>query len=76
MQGKDKRTLIYVHKQPQIHSRIAYTLKLKHINIESAKINQIEFASGQVAFCYYLKVSVSEEDNVIFPRELENPLKK
>ena len=41
----------------------------------SAKINQIQFSSGQVAFCYYLKVSVSEEDNVIFPRELENSIK-
>ena len=74
--GKLNGLLIYVHDQPQIHSRIAYTLKLKHINIESAKINQIQFASGQVAFCYYLKVSVSEEDNVIFPRELENSIKR
>ncbi|GIT03073.1 MAG: hypothetical protein CM1200mP28_03320 [Deltaproteobacteria bacterium] len=49
---------------------------MKHINIESAKINQIQFASGQVAFCFYLKVSVSEEDNVIFPRELENSIKR
>ncbi|MBG55558.1 MAG: protein-PII uridylyltransferase [Deltaproteobacteria bacterium] len=73
--GKLNGLLIYVHDQPQIHSRIAYTLMLKHINIESAKINQIQFSSGQVAFCYYLKVSVSEEDNVIFPRELENSIK-
>jgi UTP:GlnB (protein PII) uridylyltransferase len=73
--GKLNGLLIYVHDQPQIHSRIAYTLKLKHINIESAKINQIQFTSGQAAFCYYLKVSRSDEDNVIFPRELETSIK-
>ena len=74
--GRLNGLLIYVHDQPQIHSRIAYTLNLKHLNIESAKINQIQFASGKVAFCYYLKVSKSDEDNVIFPRELETSIRR
>ncbi len=73
--GRLNGLLIYVHDQLQIHSRIAYTLNLKHLNIESAKINQIQFASGKVAFCYYLKVSKREEQNVILPRELETSIK-
>ena len=73
--GRLNGLLIYVHDQPQIHSRIAYTLNLKHLNIESAKINQIQFASGKVAFCYYLKVSKRGEQNVILPRELETSIK-
>ena len=74
--GRLNGLLIYVHDQPQIHSRIAYTLNLKHLNIESAKINQIQYASGKVAFCYYLKVSKIGEQNVILPRELETSIKR
>ena len=74
--GRLNGLLIYVHDLPQIHSRIAYTLNLKHLNIESAKINQIKFASGKVAFCYYLKVSKRAEDNLIFPRELETSIRR
>ena len=36
--GRLNGLLIYVHDLPQIHSRIAYTLNLKHLNIESAVI--------------------------------------
>ena len=61
--GQLNALLIYVHDLPQIHSRIAYTLNLKHLTIGSAKINQINFASGQVAFCYYLKVSKRDGQN-------------
>ena len=74
--GRLNGLLIYVHDQPQIHCRIAYTLNLKHLNIESAKINQIQYASGKVAFCYYLKVSKRGEQNVILPRELETSIKR
>ena len=74
--GRLNGLLIYVHDQPQIHSKIAYTLNLKHLNIESAKINQIQFASGKVAFCYYLKVSKRGEQNVILPLELETSIKR
>jgi len=49
---------------------------LKHLNIESAKINQIQYASGKVAFCYYLKVSKRGGQNVILPRELETSIKR
>ena len=65
--GRLNALLIYVHDLPQIHSRIAYTLNLKHLNIESAKINQIKFTRGQIAFCYYLKISKREVENVILP---------
>jgi len=74
--GRLNGLLIYVHDMPQIHSKIAYTLNLKHLNIESAKINQIKFASGKVAFCYYIKVSKGREDNLIFPLELETSIRR
>ena len=74
--GKLNGLLIYVHDVPQIHSRIAYTLNLKHLNIESAKINKIKFSCGNYAFCYYLKVSKREEDNLILPLELETSIKR
>ena len=74
--GRLNGLLIYVHDLPQIHSKIAYTLNLKNLNIESAKINQIKFASGKVAFCYYLKVTKGEEDNLIFPLELETSIRR
>ena len=74
--GRLNGLLIYVHDLPQIHSKIAYTLNLKHLNIESAKINQIKFASGKVAFCYYLKVTKGEDDNLIFPLELETSIRR
>ena len=74
--GKLNGLLIYVHEVPQIHSRIAYTLNLKHLNIESAKINKIKFSNGNYAFCYYLKVSKKEDDKLILPLELETSIKK
>ena len=74
--GRLNALLIYVHDLPQIHSRIAYTLNLKHLNIESAKINQIKFARGQIAFCYYLKISKREVENVILPLELETSIRR
>ena len=76
LRGQLNALLIYVHNLPQVHIRIAYTLNLKHLNIESAKINQINFASGKIAFCYYLKVSKREDDNVILPLEIETSIRR
>ena len=56
--------------------RIAYTLNQKHLNIESAKINQIKFSSGEIGFCYYVKVSQKENDKVILPLEIETSIRR
>ena len=74
--GELNGLLIYVHNLKKIHSRIAYTLNQKHLNIESAKINQIKFARGEIAFCYYIKVSQKENDKVILPLEIETSIRR
>tara|TARA_B100000700_G_scaffold328108_1_gene444801 strand:+ start:210 stop:3668 length:3459 start_codon:yes stop_codon:yes gene_type:complete len=74
--GELSGLLIYVHSLKKIHSRIAYTLHQKQLNIESAKINQIKFASGKIAFCYYIKVSKKGDEKVIFPLELETSIRR
>ena len=74
--GELNGLLIYVHNLKKIHSRIAYTLNQKHLNIESAKINQIKFASGEIAFCYYIKVSQKENDKVILPLGIETSIRR
>ena len=74
--GKLNGLLIYVHNVPKIHSRIAYTLNQKQLNIESAKINQIKFASGEIAFCYYIKISKRGDEKVIMPLEMETSIRR
>ena len=74
--GELSGLLIYVHSLKKIHSRIAYTLHQKQLNIESAKINQIKFASGKIAFCYYIKVSKRGDEKVILPLELETSIRR
>ena len=72
--GRLTGLLIYVHDQPRIHSKVAYALSLKRLNIESGKMNRIVFAGEKVAYCYFLKISVRERGEMIFPREMENSI--
>ncbi|MBF0351058.1 MAG: protein-PII uridylyltransferase [SAR324 cluster bacterium] len=69
--GSINGVLIYVRDYPQIHSRVAYALSARRINIESGKMNQLVMADGTVGFCYYFQVSSQGSNDLIFPRELE-----
>ncbi len=72
--GRLTGLLLYVHDQPRINSRVAYTLSMKRLNIESGKMNKIHFQGDRTAYCYYLKVSTRDGAEMIFPRELENAI--
>ena len=72
--GRLTGLLIYVHDQPRIHSKVAYALSLKRLNIESGKMNRIVFAGEKVAYCYFLKISARNRGEMIFPREMENSI--
>ena len=71
--GRPTGLLVYVREAPQIHSRVAYALSLRHINIEGAKMNRVCFADGRSAYCYYFQISV-RSSAMIFPRELEQAI--
>ncbi|MBT6728189.1 MAG: protein-PII uridylyltransferase, partial [Deltaproteobacteria bacterium] len=71
--GRPVGLLVYVQEAPQIHSRIAYALSRRQINIEGAKMNRICFADGRSAYCYYLQITV-RSSAMIFPRELEHSI--
>ena len=71
--GRPVGLLVFVREPPQIHSRIAYALSRRQINIEGAKMNRIAFADGRSAYCYYLQITV-RSSAMIFPRELEHSI--
>jgi UTP:GlnB (protein PII) uridylyltransferase len=71
--GRPVGLLVYVREAPQIHSRIAYALSRRQINIEGAKMNRVCFADGRSAYCYYLQITV-RSSAMIFPRELEHSI--
>ena len=71
--GRPVGLLVFVREAPQIHSRIAYALSRRQINIEGAKMNRIAFADGRSAYCYYLQITV-RSSAMIFPRELEHSI--
>jgi len=71
--GRPVGLLVYVREAPQIHSRIAYALSRRQIDIEGAKMNRVCFAEGRSAYCYYLQITV-RSSAMIFPRELEHSI--
>ncbi|MGK5090629.1 protein-PII uridylyltransferase [Deltaproteobacteria bacterium TL4] len=70
--GKVTGILIHIHEMPSVHSRVAYALSVKNIDIGSGKMNKILFENGNVAYCYYFQVSSRSSSKVVFPRDLEN----
>ena len=66
--------LLYAHELPDIHRRVAYALSQRQFNIESAKMNKVQFLNGRIGFCYYVEVSQRGKSELTFPRELETSI--
>lgn len=62
--------LIWIHQDQHTHSRVAYALSQRNINIESGKMNKVMLQDGKKAYCYYFKVS-ELRSGIVFPRDLE-----
>ncbi len=71
--GRPTGLLIYVREAPQIHSRVAYALSLRHLNIEAGKMNKVHFADGTCGYCYYFQIT-AKSSAMLFPRELEQSI--
>ena len=63
--------LIFTRDLARSHSRVAYMLSRKRINIISGKVNRVELGEAQHGYCYYFQISPVAEDTQLFPRELE-----
>ena len=63
--GRMVGTLIYVHDQPKILSRVAYGMGVKNLNIRLAKMNKVAFLDGRVAYCYYFEIAGMAQDMML-----------
>ncbi|MCH7477419.1 MAG: hypothetical protein IIA14_04885, partial [SAR324 cluster bacterium] len=51
--GHPEGLLIYTRQLPNSHSRVAYSLSRKRLNILSGKVNRVNFHEGGHGYCYY-----------------------
>ena len=63
--------LIYTRQLPLSHTRVAYALSLKRINIHSGKVNKVALENQQTGFCYYFQVSALDTNEKLHPRDFE-----
>ena len=69
--GESEGLLVYTRELPGSHSRVAYMLSRKRINIISGKVNRVAFPRGKHGYCYYFQISPMAEGTRLFPRDLE-----
>ena len=69
--GHPEGLLIYTRQLPDSHSRVAYSLSRKRLNILSGKVNRVNFHEGGHGYCYYFQISRLSSETTLFPRDLE-----
>ena len=70
-QGAVEGLLIAVRQLGRPHTRVAYALGLKRINILSGKVNPVDFGGGETGYCYYFEVASLLAGQELHPRDLE-----
>ena len=69
--GNQGGLLIFTRDLAQSHSRVAYMLSRKRINIISGKVNRVELGNGRHGYCYYFQISSMGKSSQTYPKELE-----
>lgn len=69
-EGSADGLLIYTRGFSRSHSRVAYALSRKRVNIVLGKINRISYGPEDFGYCYYFQISPPEES--LAARDLES----
>jgi hypothetical protein len=69
--GSVEGLLIAVRELRRPHTRVAYALGLRRINILSGKVNRVDFGDGEQGYCYYFEVSSLLPGQELHSRDLE-----
>ncbi len=69
--GSGDGLLIYTHGFTRSHSRVAFALSRKRVNIVLGKINRISYGPEDFGYCYYFQISPPPADEPLVARGLE-----
>jgi hypothetical protein len=69
--GSSDGLLVYTHGLTRSHSRVAYALSRKRVNIVQGKINRIVYGADDFGYCYYFQISPPPPDEPLVARDLE-----
>jgi hypothetical protein len=69
--GSGDGLLVYTHGLSRSHSRVAYALSRKRVNIVLGKINRVAYGADDYGFCYYFQISPPPPDEPLVARDLE-----
>jgi len=69
--GSGDSLLIYTHGFTLSHSRVAYALSRKRVNIVLGKINRVSYGPDDFGYCYYFQISPPPPDEPLVARALE-----
>jgi len=69
--GNGEGLLVYTHGFSRSHSRVAYALSRKRVNIILGKINRVHYGGGDFGYCYYFLISPPPPDEPLIARDLE-----
>lgn len=70
-EGSGDGLLIYTHGFSRSHSRVAYALSRKRVNIVLGKVNRISYGPEDFGYCYYFQISPPPPDQPLVARDLE-----
>lgn len=70
-QGSPEGILIYTRTLENSHSKVAFALSRKELNIISGKVNRVELHAGDHGYCYYFQFTPLSHEYNLFPRDIE-----
>lgn len=69
--GASEGLLIYLHGLSRPHTRVAYALSRSRVDINSGKVNCVELAPDDRAYCYYFQIATLDPEERLVGRDLE-----
>jgi UTP:GlnB (protein PII) uridylyltransferase len=63
--------LLVATRLPRSHTRVAYALSRRRINIVVGKVNRLRYASGPAGYAYFFQISPLASGDPFAPRDLE-----
>jgi hypothetical protein len=66
-----KGLLLFTRNLRRSHTRVAYALSRRRLNILSGKVNRVEFGAGDHGYCYFFQVTTLVPGTTLLPRDLE-----
>ena len=68
--------LVFTNNISQSHARVAYALSRQGMNLISGKVNRVVLDNMTEGFCYFIQIVPVQSENMIFPRDLEQMIRK